>query len=378
MVSSRSTLATLLATMLVACTPAPSPSDASDATAGDVVMDATDVFVPWMSPLFGRCRMDADCPEGSLCLRNTDGYPGGFCTRICTSDDDCNPGIEGVSGVCQQVGNRRLCMRQCLNGFDCGREGYTCVGAQYGRNTIDPGVCQPSCDMNNCGSDARCNFWTGRCEPLTAPSPPPGNDNGQPCSMSGMGSECRSSICIRATNTQTGAATGWNNGSCVSICSLPPGYSAGAFWPEEEFPRGNCPEGSICFPTESLAERDEGLCLRACRTDRDCRTSEGYYCRRTFTRGMRPYTWQNGVCLPVDCLNDRDHPCPSGYVCETQYRMVGTMRVSVGVCRPAPPMPDAGSDGSTLDASMEGSTPDAGTSTDSETVPDAGLDVAKD
>jgi hypothetical protein len=368
-------LVVALAAALAACSPTPPVTDAGDAAADvvdvDVAVDQGPPDGPLMSPLFGRCRDDADCPEGGTCLLNTQGYPGGFCSRVCTSSSECDPGIQGVAGICTLVGSRRMCMRECLNGFDCGREGYTCVDV-----TSSISVCQPSCSPDGCGAGARCNVWTSRCEPLTAPDPPPGRANGEPCTAAGAMSECRSQLCIRATD-QSGAYSGWNNGLCVSACTIPLGYSSGNFWNGEEFPQSNCPTGSVCFPNGSYSERDQGLCLQGCRSDSDCRASEGYFCRRTFPRGMTgSHTYANGVCLPVDCINDRMHPCPAGYTCETRRRTVGGQTQTYGVCRPAPPMPDAGPEPAVEAGVPDAAIPDAPIE-DAASV-DAGLDVALD
>jgi hypothetical protein len=327
----------LAAAALAGCPSNPSVDSGVDAPAADTAPDqSVDTFTPLMSTLFGRCRLDADCPADSTCLLNTQGYPEGFCSRTCTRDSECEVEVPGHAGVCVSVGSRKMCMRECLNGFDCGREGYTCVAVSNRYS-----VCQPSCVAGGCGAGAQCNLWTSQCEPEGTPAPT-GNQNGEPCTTTGEGSECRGQLCIRATDS-TGKYTGWNNGACVSSCALPLGYNSSTLFAGDDFPQGNCPTGSICFPNgDGYAERDPGLCLGACRSDSDCRVGDGYYCRRSFqlVRGTR--TFGNGYCAPVDCHNDTSHPCPSGYECQRRTSSSGGQTQTYGVCIPAPPAPDAG------------------------------------
>lgn len=385
-----------IALAFIACSPTPVPdagtpdagvtdmgvaADVSRTDVQDVQVDTGPVHVP---QLFGDCQSDDDCVTGDMCLLNTTGFPGGFCTHraTCHTGDDCNTDANppGVIGLCRLVGAQMLCQRQCLNGFDCGRDGYTCIKAS---STATSGYCAPSCDVNNCGTGAVCNLWTSQCQ--APPLPTTGTDDGLACTMSGTMSECRSHICILSNNM--GTFSGWNNGSCRSNCALGPGWSPGSLWSTEVFPQGNCPAGNICFPTSYLAEHDPGICLHECRADSDCRVSEGYRCQKTFNRGRTPHTWMNGYCAPMDCLA-AGMTCPSGYMCETQYHVSGATRTPFGVCRPE--IPDAGTpDAGTPDAGPpDAGTPDVGTPDDGladtgVTLPDvalsdAGLDVSVD
>ena len=198
-------------------------------------------------------------------------------------------------------------------------------------------LCRPSCTATSCRYGNVCNFWTGKCQAPSAPLPPPGQDIGQSCMNMGMTSNCRSGECVAAT-TSSGVHTGWNAGYCTGSCTLTAGWSSAQLWGGTEFPRANCPMGAICFPdgTPGIAERDPGTCFKECRSDSDCRQSEGYACRRTFNRGARPFTWTNGICLPRSCdpAPTAMDVCPSGFYCEGQRRSQGGMTVTVGVCRP--------------------------------------------
>jgi hypothetical protein len=335
--SAASAATAALSLALAACTTTPPPPDASD-DAADVVTDQPDP--PYNSPLFGRCRNDGDCASGTRCkTESAAGWSNGFCTRECTASIDCEAGAApGVAGYCGEHDGERICLRECLNGFDCSRPGFTCEQYDPTDTSMMPlRVCRPSCTENSCVQGTVCNFWTGRCQPSSAPLPPAGQDNGESCTQMGSMNTCRSGQCVPAQNSR-GVYTGWNNGYCTSSCTLTAGWNSAQLWPGTEFPRANCPMGSICFPDgePGIAERDPGTCYKECRSDADCRVAEGYACRRTFNRGMRPFTWSNGICLPRACdpaPGARDE-CPSGFYCEAQVRVQGTMRVTVGVCRP--------------------------------------------
>ena len=335
MLLSRTTfLATIAFVFGFACSP---PVNNNDAAADAQTEDATDVVVDTGPPpptpmLTGACMADTDCPDGATCLLNTDGWPGGMCSHTCARDLECDTGVSYIYSVCRPLpgstGPARNCMRQCLNGFDCGRAGYTCLKAS---DTAQSGVCVPSCTADSCGEGARCNEWTGQCMATSATYPPAGADDGQPCAMA---SDCRSGACI-AQASATGVQSGWNGGYCASSCAIPSGWNSTSLYAGDTFPQGNCPSGAICFPNSSdYAEQGPGDCYDGCTMDSDCRAAQGYYCRRTFNLGridaqhnvtFVPHTWNNGFCAPVDCLNDTMHPCPTGYMCESRSQAGGGM-----------------------------------------------------
>ncbi len=349
---------TFTACLLLACSP---PVPAGDVVTGDAVVltdtpTATpDVRTPLNSPLLGRCRDDSDCSSGTCETEAASGWSGGMCSHTCMRDDECSDGLaEGVSARCMPAGARRICMRACLNGYDCGREGYTCLLVNPAGPAMrePPRFCRQSCTETSCVWGTRCNPWSGACEAMSVPTPPMGQDVGEPCVVMGTMNNCRSGQCVPAQNSR-GQYTGWNNGYCTSSCTLPVGWNNSNLWPMSTFPRANCPERAICFPDfePGIGERDPGTCYHECRSDADCRVADGYACRKSFMLATGARNWQNGFCLLRGCTPGMDASCGApGLICEAQQRVQNGQTVTVGVCRPpGPPVTDPGPEAGVAD-----------------------------
>lgn len=67
-----------------------------------------------------RCERNADCDE--LCL--TTGWPGGFCTISCDTNDEC-----GEGAACVEEGGTGICAFTCSGDPSCTflNGGYTCM-----------------------------------------------------------------------------------------------------------------------------------------------------------------------------------------------------------------------------------------------------------
>lgn len=267
--------------------------------------------------LFDPCTSDAECGGDSVCRTSAEGFPGGYCTYECTDRTPCDDGF--VYNHCFPRGDdpdgQAYCELRCLNGIDCGREGWTC---QAGIFPDESGACIPVCSSDEqCGNGASCNRYTGECTMESIS--PSGAIAGEACTED---TDCRSGLCQADVNTQA-QPTGWVNGYCLGYCILPPGYNTNTFYEGDALPTGSCPDESVCFPASfgAASQRDLGFCLDQCASDGECR--EGYFCRQDFAIGMSVASFTNGVCWPADCTTNG---CPAGYEC--------TMTGDSAVCAP--------------------------------------------
>jgi hypothetical protein len=75
-----------------------------------------------------------------VCATDSQGFPGGYCTAICTNNNEC-----GADGLCvdedpNDPANALVCLRRCAGtGMSTCRSGYTCLPL-----TMGGGVCYPS------------------------------------------------------------------------------------------------------------------------------------------------------------------------------------------------------------------------------------------
>lgn len=270
------------------------------------------------SELFGPCVVDEQCPfDDGFCRPPDEGFPQGQCTRPCFGEDrtPCDDGVQFHYCVPQPDGTR-ACERRCLNGFDCGREAYTCF--DYDADGICRGVCSSD---EHCGPGFACNVYDGSCVPGEAPTV--GGRHGEMCARA---EDCLGGLCNAARSGST--PTGWNNGFCLGPCILPPGYNTNTFFAGDTLPTGTCPDGDICFPNGSFTEADLGVCVADCLSDADCRVEDGYECRKTFATASGSQTYTNGVCFPLRPASCTTGACPDGFRCVT----VGSGRNAFNVC----------------------------------------------
>jgi hypothetical protein len=337
-----------LATLLGCSDSTTPPADAGPADTGQVDAGSADTgpadagrMMREPQGIYGECVADAECGEGLRCFTEREtGLPGGYCNRECTSPDDCvreEPGVPPIDGFCQaaDANGRRYCARVCANGQDCERNGYTCI--QQNANTLNAvRVCIAVCTPTSCTDGTTCDGNSGRCRATGATLT--GRTIGERClanrdPASTAENRCRSELCNPEVTTDSRGVpfyTGFNGGQCVGRCILPQGYNPSTFWDETRLPQGSCPSGAICFPNGSLARGDLGVCLDECSQDSDCRTAEGYFCRKTIqlsTTNTRRF--DNGWCTPINCVNTAT-PCPTGYMCERRTSQ-GT---TTGACIP--------------------------------------------
>lgn len=82
------------------------------------------------------CGSDADC-AGGLCILDADGWPGGYCSRGCQNDVDCNGDLQGATCSEDPTTGGSLCLDRCEHNGEC-RTGYLCE-----RAGLNAGVCKP-------------------------------------------------------------------------------------------------------------------------------------------------------------------------------------------------------------------------------------------
>lgn len=302
-------------------------SDASDASGDTRLPDsATDAAV--VRPLFADCSSNAECGARARCLLE---YPGGLCSRSCSSDSQC------AGGICIDS----ICLPTCsLGGGECSAS-RVCVVESSTRT--DRRACLPACSTPtvpgepSCGSGRQCNAYAsfGTCTAFS--HDPERGDNGAPCRED---ADCRGA-CIQ--EEYDGQPTGYTDGYCESLGRVP---SASLYGPRIPLPRSNCPEGSVLIPAESgAAEGDWGECLKECRADSDCRRNMRCLFFE-FRGGGRSST---GYCSAINCLYARfvaepNNGCAPGFRCQRLDEPQ-----PVGACvRDA----DAGVDGGASDAAL--------------------------
>ncbi len=319
----------------------------ADTGSADVAVDTgpVDTGPPPRTPqaIYGACRNDAECADGNTCLTATNtGMPSGQCNRECTTDDDCvlMTGGQAVDGYCQpaNAGGHRYCARVCVNGIDCERDGYSCLGINAG--TIHAvNICIPICTDATCTEGTICDHETNRCRVPGDGGTPPGRTLGQTCvanndTTATPATTCRSSLCSPQVVPDSQGhpyQTGFNGGSCYTRCILPQGYNSSNIWPMQTLPQSNCPDSAVCWINSTMAEGDIGICLPSCMSNSDCRASEGYECRKQFKVGTHTYTFDNGICTRIDC-SVTGHACPTGYMCRITHP---TATTSTGQCIPS-------------------------------------------
>ncbi len=107
-----------------------------------------------------RCNESEDCEFGGFCLSEMMGFQGGYCTRSCSGDDDC----DGADRCVFISGYGSFCYKGCNLDGDC-RENYICQ--QAGPRA---GTCYKFCERDDhcTGGDPDwegivCVVSTGRC-----------------------------------------------------------------------------------------------------------------------------------------------------------------------------------------------------------------------
>ncbi len=250
------------------------------------------------SPLRSGCARNADCGSGETCLTT---FPGGFCTRRCTSIAGCWSGT-----VCDATA--LVCVPACTpGGRECEPFGGACA-----TSTAGPGQCVPACftvgapgtppGYPSCVPGTVCDPYRGTCGSI----PSVGAESGEPCTND---SACRGNHCVTETDL-AGIASGWIGGYCASLGRVP---DSTAYVVGSPVPQSTCPPGSGVVPLHGESQGAVVECLKTCNVASDCRA--GYQCdHRLSAMGGAPF-FSNGVCVPIDCAI-AGATCPAGYACQ--------------------------------------------------------------
>lgn len=268
-------------------------------------------------PIGSACTVNSQCLSGSCRIA---GFPGGYCTRSCTTSSDCPGGARCGADPGDSTGQSRLCLASCApsgSAATC-RNGYVCDQ----RNVSGGGGCQPACiSPATCGAASQCDprgFCCGAdgyacCNGTTC-------DPGLACGSDGY---CQGP----ATNQPVGAAcTGDSNCSSGSCVLEDPGGSAGCTT-GPCFPGGycsadcasaSCPSGSSCSIYLS------SWCFQNCAqpgTANGCRA--GYVCDKNWIEGVSQAVCVDACNSNADC-NSPSLNCSGGFCCgKVGYRCCG-------------------------------------------------------
>ncbi len=221
------------------------------------------------------CTAADDCSqvEEPTCLK----MPEGYCSASCLGGlFDCDE-----QSICEELGDQAFyCLDGCLteNGSGDCREGYRCSARPEIFNlTGEVGVCVAKCQADaDCETGRRCDTGSGDCVPRGEKA------TGDACSNN---AQCNGALCVQSDS--------FRGGYCSSRCGAQ---------------NTGCESGSHCATLD-----DNALCLSACQRDDECRTGEGYKCRRiASTTDANGDVQPVGVCVPR-CQSNAE--CPDGFSC---------------------------------------------------------------
>jgi hypothetical protein len=255
---------------LTACSSSEAVAD--DGGAVDATTDVPDVKadvkseVPSGGSLGAKCVADGDCAAGLQCARKgatalttnpSDGeeyYPaGGYCTKACTVDADCN--LLATGSLCWAGSNRTTAPHWCLAPCAIGGVGPLDPldpAKCHGRADVACGsasgsyVCSPNCTRDDqCEAGDACNRMKGYCVKGLAH---------QDVAIGGTSGACGSHLVLSLAAGDGGTAY-----YCTATCTLGVADDCGAG-------AGCVISGYATTPGAG----DRGSCARLCTCDDDC------------------------------------------------------------------------------------------------------------
>ena len=206
----------------------------------------------------------------------------------CGTDDDCDPGVHCIGGVCNGNGYcGTLAERLSPQIHFCDTDAFPGTGCPAEERCVDS-VCQPPCDADNpcvgeanCGADGYCAY-SNVGGPCGVGDPAAGNDGacvspyGQGlCALSTGGIFGDQGMCLLASCDAPGMEDFCTDGKscenifggfyCVDECDLPADGCTGA--ENCQGPAIGCADGFACLPLVQGA--NTGICLASCSTQDD-------------------------------------------------------------------------------------------------------------
>ncbi|WP_437316581.1 hypothetical protein [Sorangium sp. So ce385] len=245
--------------------------------------------------LGAACEADADCGPDGICFLESasdffgGGPAGGYCTKSCGGDDDC----EGEGSVC--IGD--LCLLGCVPGDPPFTDGDPSVDPDkcQGREELrcesfqDATVCLPGC-----GSDVQCTDRV--CDPRGSVCVDEANEglpNGTQCALDEDGNDPCAGWCVGITEEVA---------MCAELCGLNG---------DPDLDCGGPQKGLCAYPLDrDGGPGDIGLCVNACKAHSDCFLPL-FSCVNLGTAEAAM-----GFCLfgPAEC-EDVGEECEDGTVC---------------------------------------------------------------
>ncbi len=245
------------------------------------------------------CAADGDCGAGLTCLTAAGVNPAfagggpanGYCSKACTTDDDC-PGntslcagaAGGVKGVCLltcDLGPELMFLDDPLDENKChGRDDVRCASV-----TTTLTACLPTC-----GKDDQCP--AGRvCDPRSAVCVDKANTglaSGSKCDPMAMTPEC-AGICVNFSGGTT---------TCSSPCALGGDITD----PTAVSDCGGLEKGLCVYSPTGNGAGDFGFCAPGCSLQSDCQNTD-FWCFGV--GGLTGSAVDNGFCFGAT-------PCPAG------------------------------------------------------------------
>lgn len=296
------------------------PDTDASLTCGDGTIEV-DGVCKGKSPVGAACVRASECEVGS-CLRDTEGFPGGYC-----SIPDCNENRACPAGsycLFSSSRERTVCLAYCDDASDC-REDYVCQPV-YG---TPHSLCSPSCTVSNaCPDQTQCDSESGKCvlrecDPAEADPCDTASTN-RVCYPDSRGLTTKGGLCLSqcdpgAPDCRVGDVCQpvpedpANKGICAPpVCKTTADCRAGSVCIDQVCqPPARCDDQGACADeTTACVGGAGGQCMPKCPSEGSCDdVHEGLVCAQSVAASP--------VCLPKGsfpgsaCRADKNSPCDS-------------------------------------------------------------------